>query len=221
MLFFGVKFGYWMRRLLQWSLTFKSSIMRSKSAPEINAGSMADIAFLLLVFFLVTTTMDTDLGLFRKLPQIQEDRVNVIIHTRNVLPILVNGMDGLMVKGEPVDIAELKDLAKEFIANPTNDLELPEKKLVSVPLFGDVMVSKQIVSLQSDNATSYGMYIKVQNEIAKAYNELRDELAQEKFGTSFTRLKETGQKQKVNAIKMVYPQKISEAEPYDANLALR
>jgi len=195
--------------------------MRSKSAPEINAGSMADIAFLLLVFFLVTTTMDSDLGLLRKLPQIQDDPTKVIVHKRNILPILVNSQDRIMLKGQQVEITELKDIAKEFIANPTNKFDMPEKKLVHVALFGDVMVSKQVVSLKSDNNTSYGMYIQVQNEIAKAYNELRDELSQEKFGISFTELKETGQKQKVESIKQIYPQRISEAEPFESDLATR
>jgi len=195
--------------------------MKSNSAPEINAGSMADIAFLLLVFFLVTTTMDSDLGLFRKLPQVQDEQIDIVVHARNVLPIWVNANDELMLKGEPIEITELKVKAKLFIANPQNVLDLPEKKQKFVPLFGEVQVSKQIVSLQSDNETSYGMYIQVQNEIAKAYNELRDELAQEKFGESFSRLKETGQKQKVDAIKMIYPQRISEAEPNRRNLARR
>jgi len=119
--------------------------MKSKSAPEINAGSMADIAFLLLVFFLVTTTMDSDFGLIRKLPQVQENPIDIIVRTRNVLPILVNGNDDLLLKGEYIHISELKEKVKNFIENPENRINLPEKKIKFVPLFGEVAVSKQII----------------------------------------------------------------------------
>ena len=193
--------------------------MNSKSAPEINAGSMADIAFLLLVFFLVTTTMDSDLGLLRKLSQIQENTPQIIVHKTNVLPIWVNSYDRIMLNGKPIEISELKEITKEFIANPNNRMDMPEKKMIQVPLFGEVGVSKQVVSLKSDAKTSYGAYIQVQNEIAKAYNELRNEISEEKFGVSYSHLKETNQIQKIASIKMIYPQRISEAEPNTPELA--
>ena len=184
--------------------------------PEINAGSMADIAFLLLVFFLVTTTMDTDLGLARLLPPpILEDVETPPIKERNVFIVLVNANDQLLVEGDLMEIDELREAAKEFIANPANEENLPEKKEKDVPFFGKMMVSKQVISLQNDNGTSYDMYIQVQNELAAAYNELRNEIAMDQFGVSYDALVEAGDKAKVKAVREVYPQRISEAEPKD------
>jgi biopolymer transport protein ExbD len=184
--------------------------------PEINAGSMADIAFLLLVFFLVTTTMDTDLGLARLLPPpILEDVETPPIKERNVFVVLVNANDKLLVEGELMEISELRDAAKEFIENPNDEEKLPAKKEVEIPILGTRMVSKQVISLQNDNGTSYDMYIQVQNELAAAYNELRNVLAMEEFGVSYDALVEAGDKAKVKAIRKVFPQRISEAEPKD------
>lgn len=191
--------------------------MASKNPPEINASSMADIAFLLLVFFLVTTTMDTDLGLMRKLPPPlppQEEKPPQF-KDRNVFVVLANANDQLLVEGELMDISELRQAAKEFIENPMNVETLPEKKPVQVDFFGEVMVSKQVISLQNDNGTSYDLYIQVQNELAAAYNELRNELAMDKFGVSYDKLVQDNQKEKVKAIREIYPQRISEAEPKD------
>lgn len=189
--------------------------MAKREAPEINAGSMADIAFLLLVFFLVTTTMDSDLGMMRKLPPtLPPDMPKPPpIKDRNVFVVLANANDQLLVEGELMDISELKEAAKEFIANPMNKETLPEKKPVDVPVLGQRMVSKQVISLQNDNGTSYKLYIDVQNELAAAYNELRDELAMDEFGVTYKSLVEKGDKARTKAIKKVYPQRISEAEP--------
>ncbi len=189
--------------------------MAKRDAPEINAGSMADIAFLLLVFFLVTTTMDSDLGMMRKLPPtLPPDMPKPPpIKDRNVFVVLANSNDQLLVEGELMDITELKEAAKEFIENPMNKETLPEKKQVDVPLFGPTMVSKQVISLQNDNGTSYKLYIQVQNELARAYNELREDLAMEEFGVSYETLLENKEKKKIKAIRKVYPQRISEAEP--------
>lgn len=191
--------------------------MSKRDIPEINAGSMADIAFLLLVFFLVTTTMDSDFGLMRKLPPpIPADMPEPPpIKQRNVFTVLANANDQLLVEGELLDVSELRDAAKEFIANPANKEDLPEKKQEEVPYFGTVMVSKQVISLQNDMGTSYDLYIQVQNELAAAYNELRNELALNEFGVSYDYLVEKGVKDKVKAIRKIYPQRISEAEPKD------
>ena len=190
--------------------------MAGKNAPpEINASSMADIAFLLLVFFLVTTTMDTDLGLSRLLPPpLPEDMPKPPeIKQRNIFEVLVNSNDQLLVEGDIMQVAELTETAKEFIANPDDDVKLPAKILKEVDFFGNVEVSKQVISLQNDNGTSYNMYIQVQNELARAYNELRNELAMEKFGKTYDYFLETKDKAKVKAIRKIYPQRISEAEP--------
>ncbi len=185
--------------------------MAKRKVPEVNASSTADIAFLLLIFFLVTTTMDVDTGLVRKLPPPPPPNQEKTppIKERNVFIVLVNSKDQLLVEGEPLDIHQLKDKAKEFIANPYNKSNLPEKKIMNIPYFGNYPVSKQVISLQNDRGTSYKMYIAVQNELVAAYNELRDELAMKKFGKHYNDLPEDQKK----AIKKIYPQRISEAEP--------
>lgn len=185
---------------------------RSKAVPEVNAGSMADIAFLLLIFFLVATTMDVDSGLARLLPPWQPDQQQTDdqkIKERNIFTVLINSQDRLLVEGEWGDPRQIRKQAKEFIANPANKETLPEKEAIEVPYFGTYMVSKQIISLQNDRSTSYDMYMKVQNELVAAYNELREDLAQQKFGKPFDKLAEDQKK----AIQTIYPQRISEAEP--------
>lgn len=199
--------------------------MARRQTPEINAGSMADIAFLLLIFFLVTTTMDVDTGLTRRLPPPIEEPIEDVpeVRQRNVFQVLVNANDDLLVEGEPMDVSNLREEAKKFIVgDPTfQDAEMPEGKLTVVPILGEMMVSKQIVSLQNDRGTSYDMYIKVQNELVAAYNEVRDEYAQSKFGKTMKKLEldsETSEKAELqlDAVKAVYPQRISEAEPKNA-----
>ncbi len=198
---------------------------RKRELQEINAGSMADIAFLLLVFFLVTTTMDTSWGLARKLPPpLLEDQPDPPpIKDRNVFVVLANANDQLLVEGDLLSIDQLRESAKEFIANPMRKENLPEFKEVDVPLLGRMQVSKQVISLQNDNGTSYDLYIQVQNELAAAYTELRDELAMQKFGMSYKKIEEMAKTDEgaekfgemIDAIRDVYPQRISEAEPKD------
>jgi len=189
--------------------------MARREAPEINGGSMADIAFMLLIFFLVATTMNIDSGIMRKLPPIVEDQQdNIDIKERNVFVVLINANDQLLVENEILNIRDLKDKAKEFIANKANLETLPEKKLVKdIPFFGDQMVSKQVISLQNDRGTKYETYITVQNELTKAYNELRDELAMGKWSKTYAQLEKAHEKDKLKAIRKIYPMRISEAEP--------
>jgi biopolymer transport protein ExbD len=185
----------------------------AKKTPEIPSASMADIAFMLLIFFLVTTTMGTDSGMIRMLPPPvppdQQENDDIKIKERNVFVVLINRNDQLLVEGQPMQINELKDKAKEFIENPADEINLPEKESVEIPLLGNVMVSKQVISLQNDRGTSYKMYIQAQDQLAAAYNELRNELSIRKFGKKFDDLDD----EKQDAIKDVYPQRISEAEP--------
>ncbi len=185
--------------------------MGRRGLPEINAGSMADIAFLLLIFFLVTTTMDVDKGLLRRLPPPVDEPnpEDIQIKQRNILEILINANDQLLVEGEYIQVTQLREKAKEFIVNPRDNDNMPEKEAIDIPGAGTVMVSKQVVSLQNDRGTSYGMYIKVQNELIAAYNEIRDEESKKRFGKLFKELSEEQSK----IIKEIYPQRISEAEP--------
>lgn len=194
--------------------------MARRALQEINAGSMADIAFLLLIFFLVSTTMDTDKGIIRILPPIPDEETKqeeVKVKERNIFVVLVNRNNQLLVEGEPLDIKDLRKKAKEFIVNPYDDPDLPAKEWIDVPFFGQVQVTKKhVISLQNDRGTSYEMYIAVQNEITAAYNELRDELSMRKFGVKFADLPkdENGNSPEQEAIKEIYPMNISEAEPY-------
>lgn len=194
--------------------------MARRAAPEINAGSMADIAFLLLIFFLVTTTMDVDTGLTRKLPPPIEDPLEdpPEVKQRNVFQVLVNANDDLLVEGEPMLVSNLREEAKKFIIGDASDETMPEFKITDVPVLGRIPVSKQIVSLQNDRGTSYEMYIKVQNELVGAYNDIREEYAMQKFGKTMKQLEDGADdsklmKQQLKAVKKVYPQRISEAEP--------
>ncbi len=183
-----------------------------KETPDVNASSTADIAFLLLIFFLVSSTMTSDFGLGRMLPPIAPPNQTdaPIIKERNVFTVQLNYKNQLLVRGEWMeDVSKLKEKAKEFIENKYNNPELPEKEEKEIPLFGKIMVTKGIISLQNDRGSQYQAYLEVQNELQAAYNELRDELAKKKFGKSFDDCEEEEQ----DAIKKVYPQKISEAEP--------
>ena len=184
-----------------------------KKVPEVNSSSTADIAFLLLVFFLCTTTMAVNKGLARRLPPpvpAEQKTEDLKVKERNVFVVLINSNDQLLVQGEYLDVKDLKEKAKEFIKNDANSENLPEKEVIEVEYFGNVAVTKNhVISLQNDRGTSYSAYIEVQNELVAAYNELRNDLAKAKFGQIYDDLSEDQQK----AIQKIYPQKISEAEP--------
>ena len=186
---------------------------KKRKVPAMNATSSADIAFMLLIFFLITTSMDTDKGLARRLPPpVPKDQKkdDVEVNKRNLLVVLINSNNQILCGDKFVDIKQLKDEVKTFIDNPYNDANKPEKPEEDVPFFGKVMTAKKhVISLQNDRGTEYQAYISVQNELAKAYNELRDGVSRKKFGKVFADLDEEQQK----AVQQIYPQKISEAEP--------
>lgn len=183
-----------------------------RNATEINAGSMADIAFLLLIFFLVTTTMDVDAGITRKLPPIQEilEPKQNVIHKRNIFTVLVNSENQLMVEGDYLELKRLRAKAKAFISNNGDGTCGYCSDAGGLSTSSD-NPHKAIISLQNDRATDYKTYIAVQNELAAAYNELREELSVQRYGRSFKDLKEA---QKVE-VKAAFPQVISEAEPIE------
>ncbi len=186
--------------------------MPKRPTGQFSAASMADIAFLLLIFFLVATTMDIDSGLSRQMPPYNPDvpENDDKIKERNVYVVLINSNDQLLVEGQQVNVYKLREKAKEFIVNPENKDNLPERfPPTEIPYFGEVRISKGIISLQNDRGTSYGMYIKVQNELIAAYNEVRDEVSMREFGKHYADLI----KEKQDAVKKYYPQIISEAEP--------
>jgi len=203
--------------------------MAKRSAPEVNAGSMADIAFLLLIFFLVTTTIETDSGLNRKLPPIDEIEDPPIIKEKNIFTVVVNKNNQLLAEEELIDISDLRALAVEFLDNGGGEGEeacdycqgARDSKSSDNP-------DKAIISLKNDRETSYKVYIAVQNELVAAYNELRDReflrlfpnegmsfvTANKKYSDPRTSPEEKERlKPKLSEVKLLFPQKLSEAEP--------
>ena len=186
----------------------------ARPVKEINAGSMADIAFLLLIFFLMVTTMDVEAGLQRRLPPMPDENQkqdDVQINRRNILVVRLNDYDRLYAGGDMMDVSQLKDKAKEFLTNPADDVSLPEKEDKVIEGFGNFAVSKGVISLQNTRSTSYKAYIEVQNELVKAINEIRDDFAMLNFGRKYIALDEDKQR----IVREAVPQNISEAEPKD------
>ena len=187
-----------------------------KKTPELNTSSTADMAFLLLCFFLMTTTMDQDLGLQRRLPPMPDKNQKVEdqkVNRRNIIIVKINSADRLLAGTEPMHVSQLKDKIKEFLQNPANNPNLPEKEEIEIDGFGKAMVSKGVISLQNDRGTSYEAYIAVQNELVKADNELRDAWSMENFGKTYASLDEDKQA----IVRKAVPQNISEAEPKDVS----
>ena len=188
----------------------------SKKVPELNSSSSADIAFLLLSYFLMTTTMNQDSGLQRRLPpmpakdqEVQDQKVN----RRNIIIVKINSQDRLFAGNEPIDVSRLKDKIKEFLLNPNDDPKLPEKEMKDIEGFGQYPVSKGVISLQNDRGTSYQAYIAVQNEIVRAINEIREDFCRANYGKAYENLTEEQQE----IVREAVPQLISEAEPKDVS----
>ena len=185
-----------------------------RNAEGINASSSADIAFLLLIFWLTTTTMNSDKGLQRRLPPMPDEnqqQEDVKVNRRNIIQVKINSNDRIIAGGQIMEISEIKDKIVEFVTNPLNLENLPEKEMKDIEGFGQYAVSKGVVSLQNDRGTSYNAYLQVQNELVKAFNEIRDDFAVKNYGKKYNALDEDKQK----IIREAIPQSISEAEPKD------
>ena len=185
-----------------------------RNAEGINASSSADIAFLLLIFWLTTTTMNSDKGLQRRLPPMPDEnqkQEDVKVNRRNIIQVKINSNDRVIAGGQIMEISEIKDKIVEFVTNPMNLDNLPEKEMKEIEGFGQYAVSKGVVSLQNDRGTSYNAYLQVQNELVRAFNEIRDDFAVKNYGKKYNALDEDKQKIVRDAI----PQSISEAEPKD------
>lgn len=189
--------------------------MAKRKTPSLNTQSTADIAFLLLCYFLMVSTMDQDSGLQRRLPPMPDKNQKVEdqkVNRRNIIVVKINSADRIYAGNEPMDISQLKDKVKEFLQNPNSDPTLPEKEPKDIEGFRNgFMVSKGVISLQNDRGTSYRAYIAVQNELVKAVNELRDEFGMQFFGKPYLKL--TDEQREI--AKKAIPQNISEAEPKD------
>jgi len=190
---------------------------KKKKMPGLNTSSTADISFMLLIFFLVTTSMDTDMGLARRLPQPpdeNQEEAQVDIKSRNIMYVRLNSEGQLWMKDETfsdyVDISILRQRVKDFVKNEQNFSKWPEKHVKNIDLLGRCFVTdKHVISVQTARDTPYNAYFQVQNELVAAYNELRNELSKEKFGRTWDNLT-TEEK---DAVRQYYPQNISEAEP--------
>jgi len=206
--------------------------MARRENPEINAGSMADIAFLLLIFFLVTTTMDVDSGISKKLAEKPpKDYVPPKIKMKNIFEISINKNNELFVDGEVMEVKDLKEAAVKFIDNGGgigNPIEGAETGKPCDYCSGDKNPessdhpNKAVIAVESDRLTEYGFYVSVQNELLAAYSDLRNKLSQKKYGISFNELegqfiesgrKDEALKQKVKDIKASYPQVITDIDP--------
>lgn len=200
---------------------------RRKGAPEVNAGSMADIAFLLLIFFLVTTTIETDAGLDRMLPPIEPPDTDVVIKQKNIFTVSINKSGQLLVEEELMNLEGLRDAAIAFLDNGGAPAGSPEycnycqgKRDAS----SSDNPQKAIISLKNDRETPYKTYITVQNELVGAYNDLRNRESRRLYNRDFTEMEseylnpETPSsvrdelKEKVQRIQELFPQKLSEAE---------
>ncbi|MDN3664248.1 ExbD/TolR family protein [Algibacter miyuki] len=195
--------------------------MAKRAAPEVNAGSMADIAFLLLIFFLVTTTIETDSGINRKLPPMEEQTDPPVIKQKNIFTVIVNKNDELLVEDEPMKIKDLRKAAIAFLDNG-GDRSCDYCKGAKLPESSD-NPDKAIISLANDRETTYKTYIAVQNELVAAYNDLRNARAQAQYNMSFLEMEANHKdvnwpgnkaelKKKIDQIKLDYPQKLSEVQ---------
>ena len=194
-----------------------------RKLPEINASQMADISFLLLIFWLCSTTMSTDQGLSRRLPPPlppNMEKPDVEVNERNIFIVLINSQNQLLVQGEPMDVRQLREEAKAFILNVENDIHKPELFEVTADVLDKngnvertlktITTKNHVISLQNDRGTTYDKYIEVQNELVAAYSEVRDAYSRREFGgLTFNEL--TAEQQE--AVQTLFPQKISEAEP--------
>lgn len=200
--------------------------MARRSTPEVNAGSLADIAFLLLIFFLVTTTIETDSGISRKLPPMQDEFVEPpVIKEKNIFQVIVNRNNDLLVEDELMELSNLRDAAIAFLDNGGG---VGPEACDYCQGAGDPTSSdnptKAVIMLVNDRQTEYGTYIAVQNELVGAYNELRERTAQRLFGKSFQQMEadyndvrfrgnKDRLKEQIEQVRDMWPQKLSEADP--------
>jgi len=166
---------------------------------------------LLLSFFLMTSSFNTEQGIPRRMPPLNENTSQLLINKRNVLTVWVNFNDEIRANNEIIPLSQLATRAKEFLENPLNNPNLPEKEIKFIDHLGEYPVSKGVISLTNDQGTSYNIYVQVQNELQRAVNELRNKAAVHCFGKNYNRLDTVFQK----AIQKAVPGYISETPPFN------
>jgi biopolymer transport protein ExbD len=199
--------------------------MAKRDIPEVNAGSMADIAFLLLIFFLVTTTIGVDQGINRLLPRYEENPPPPPINERNILRVLVNKDNQLLVNEQVMELKDLRQAAVDFLENNgTGQCAYCQGK--GNPKSSD-SPDDAVISLMNDGQTTYETYIAVQNELVAAYYFLRDRECKKRYGVTFREMEYVYNdpaskakegliddlKPKVEKIQKMFPMRLSEAEP--------
>ena len=189
--------------------------MASKKTPEINGGSMADISFLMLIFFLMVSTMDPETGLSRRLPPMPPENAQVEdlkVNRRNMLDVKINSRNGVMAGGQVIlSDAQLEEIVIEILTNPTDRSDRPSKTLKNIEGFGEYPVSDGVISLQNDRQSLYSKYVEIQNVLVRAINKVRNDFAMAHFGDVYEELNAEQQEIVSEAI----PNRISEAEPLD------
>ena len=183
-----------------------------KIVPGLDTTSTADISFMLLIFFLMTSSMDSDKGLPRQLPPPEDEHLEqeLLVKERNVMEISIDAANRLTCNGEEVTPAVLTDRVAEFVANETDDPSLPEKSTRELSLVGLCQVSdRHVLSIQVDRHTTYDAYFRVQNAIVAAYSRLRDNFSLRQFHHPYAQCSDNER----DVIGLVYPQRISEALP--------
>jgi len=173
---------------------------RERETPEINGSSMADIAFLLLIFFLLVTTIDVDTGIGLQLPPApKENQQPPPIKERNMLKILVNSQGQVLMDEQPTPVTKVKQNVIDFVTNRGKDPNLSDSP------------QKAIVSIKTQRQTPYKIYINMLDEVMGAYAQIRNQAAQARFGKSYESLDDDSKQKK--EIQDMYPKKISIAEP--------
>jgi len=189
---------------------FVNSKKKKRKIPEVNSSASADVAFLLLIFFLLTTSMDKTQGIFRRLSPAISSGVQLKkedILKRNLLTVSITSDNQLLIEGEPTELSSLGSRVKEFVENPQDQEDLPEKITRNIILLGDIAVTQHhVIAFRIDSNSDYETYISILNELIKSYDELRNEFAEKRFNKPY-KLLSLEQKE---AVRQVYPQKISE-----------
>ena len=178
---------------------------------------MADIAFLMLIFFLMVTTMDSELGLSRRLPPMPAENQkaeDIKVNRRNILEVKITSKDAILAGSKVItDVRDIEEVVINFLTNPNGDEKLSAKKTINIEGFGDYQVSEGVISLQNDRSTHYDVYLKVQDVLVKAVNKIRDDFSMQNFGQVYTAL----DMDKQRIVRKAIPQVISEQEPFDSS----
>ena len=180
---------------------------KRRRVPGINTASIADISFTLLILFLVVTSMDDDNGMSRMLPPLANEQKPASVTQRNVLRIVVSPSNVITINDDSLTIADVRNRVVEFVDNPYDDPNLPEKVQRDIYPLGKCMVTENhVVQIEADRNSDYNTYFSIQHEIVAAYAQLRDSLALQRFQKHYAQCSE----EQRMAIRKYYPQKVSE-----------